>query len=149
MTKHMNIMFFAIMACLILPVPVLKAADDNTPDSKSILSGYIDAYNRCDLKTLGTFFHEDIEWLSIEESRLQITSTGKETLLRELADYMQNGCTVRSELSEWSFNGKFVAVRETAFWQSADRKTLSQSATAVYELENNKIRRVWYYPAVK
>ena len=141
-----SIVFMAQISILFL-LSLSSSASDG--ENKTIISAYMDAYNRCDLNEIKTYFHTDIEWLSVEGSKLEIVSAGKDKLIDDLESYMKNGCTSKSEVSEWSFNGNYVAVRETAFWQSADRKKLSQSATAVYEIEDGKIRRVWYYPAVK
>ncbi len=153
MTKNRKLYFISsviniIIGVLILPLFSLATVAAND-EHKAIISAYMDAYNRCDLNSIMPYFHPDIEWLSIEGSTIKVVSSGKETLLKDLESYMKGGCTSRSEISNWSINGNYITVRETAFWQSADQKQHSQSATAVYEIQDKKIRRVWYYPAIK
>ncbi len=53
-----------------------------------------------------------------------------------------------SEIEAALLSGSFVAVRERAFWQGKDGEK-SQFSLAVYEVRNEKIVRVWYFPAEK
>jgi len=50
--------------------------------------------------------------------------------------------------ADWNVNVPYVSVTETANWTATDGTKKSQSSMTVYELEDNLIRRVWYYPAV-
>ena len=52
-----------------------------------------------------------------------------------------------STLSSAAENGAFISVVETARWKRDDGQDAEQSAIAVYEVRDNLIRRVWYYPA--
>ena len=44
-----------------------------------------------------------------------------------------------------SLNGDYVGVTETAHWVNDEGEEKSQSALTVYELQENLVRRVYYY----
>ncbi|MFK7957633.1 MAG: DUF6265 family protein [Lysobacterales bacterium] len=114
-----------------------------------LVKRYVEAYNQCDLAEAAKLMHPDIQWLNISGAELTSAANDKDQLVAELESYMANGCSVRSELSQWSVNERFVTVKETAHWTTDDGSAQSQSATAVYEIADQKILNVWYYPAIK
>ncbi len=129
-------------------------ADDNDANAVAgpnqwLVNRYVQAHNDCDLPGAAQLMHPDIQWLTISGSQIASAANGKQALVAELDSYMADGCSTRSELSQWSINGRFVTVIETAHWTPDDGIARSQSATAVYEVAAEKILNVWYYPAVK
>ena len=123
---------------------------DSSPElteAQQIISDYVQSFNDCDLQAASTLMHEEIEWLTISGSSVDVTTQGKAALIEALTAYMTNGCSTVSTLSDWSVNGPHIAVKETAGWMNADGESQSQSATAVYEIEDQLVRRVWYFPA--
>jgi hypothetical protein len=73
---------------------------------------------------------------------------GRDALAEMLIAYRNSNPTVVGKTRDWSQNGPYIAVTETASWTTQDGSKQSQSATSVYEMEDGLIRRVWYFPAV-
>ena len=95
---------------------------------------------------MSALMSETIQWLAVEGGETALMADGKEDLTTQLESYMRSGGT-RSTLSGWSQNGSFVSVIETAHWSATNGEERSQSALAVYEIRDDLIQRVWYYPA--
>ncbi len=123
--------------------------DEHGQSNRSTVERYVGAFNACDIDSAAGLMHDDIEWLSIADAGVDTVSAGKANLVSESRAYMANGCSTQSVLSDWSVNGPFVTVIETAKWRTTDGQARSQSATAVYEVRDLKVRRVWYFPEVK
>ncbi|MEP2987736.1 MAG: nuclear transport factor 2 family protein [Parasphingorhabdus sp.] len=118
-----------------------------TIENRTIVQRYVDAYNRQDIGSMSKLMASEIEWFSVKGSTLLPMAAGKEHLLKILTEQFSDQFDPASKLSGWSVNGAVVAVKETVSWETAKGKIKSQSSTAVYEVQNAKIRRVWYFDA--
>lgn len=134
------------LALIAFSTPVFADHTAKTP-ARQIVEHYTDAYNKGDAEVMGRYMHDDIQWITIEDAQSSITTQGKEKLVKEMKGYFQSPGKVSSSLHGWSENGAFVSVIETASWTTKYVSPRSQSANAVYQLEDNLIRRVWYFPA--
>ncbi|MEO9461489.1 MAG: nuclear transport factor 2 family protein [Marinomonas sp.] len=110
---------------------------------------YVEAYNARDLEAMLKLMHEDVQWLSISGAKVEVFANGKADLTAQMREYMASPMATRSEIDGDVTDGRFVAVREIARWTDKDGAERSQSALAVYEFEDDLVRRVWYYPASK
>ena len=110
-------------------------------------SDYVDAYNARDLDAMLALMHDDVQWLSISEDQVEAFANGKDGLGTQMRDYMATPMATQSEIDGDVTDGRFVAVREIARWTDDNGEQRSQSALAVYEIEEGLVRRVWYYPA--
>lgn len=148
--RQMTLMLLIALSML-FPVENTDASDGNTgPQTpRGIVEKYVAAFNACDVDAAAIWMHEDIEWLSINGSGVETVSSGKSSLVAESRAYMAEGCSTKSDLAGWSENGPFVSVIETATWSAKDGQPRSQSSTAIYEVTDLQIRRVWYFPEVK
>lgn len=95
---------------------------------------------------MGKMAHPDIEWLYISGNESAVMTSGREAMLKELEGHFENPRKVTSRLSGWSVNGAFISVKETASWITEDGTAKEQSSIAVYEIKDDLIRRVWYFP---
>ena len=116
---------------------------------KAIVSAHVDAFNEGDVEGMSKMQHPNIEWLNINGSTMTVQASGRAALAKNMQDYFNASTRVTGTLKDWSLNGDFVSVTETVRWKAADGKAKSQSALTVYQLEDNLIRRVWYYPSVE
>lgn len=119
------------------------------PSSHPIIAAYSQAYNDKDIKAIQAAMHPDIEWAAITGNEIEIHVSGKDALSKEMQSWFENPDLPKGSLRDWSINGNFVAVTETASWKTKTGGMKTQSALTVYELENNLIRRVYYYPALE
>lgn len=114
-----------------------------------IIQAYSNAYNEKDIIALKSLMHPDIEWVAIEGNEIEVHVSGKETLATEMESWFENPNLPKGKHRDWSINGDNVAVTEIAYWTTKDGEKKSQSALTVYELENNLVRRVYYFPETK
>jgi len=131
---------FAVLLCAAcqpaaLPHPVIVA--------------HVDAFNAKDIPAMSAVEHPEVEWFSVEGDTITVEVKGRAQLADMMTDYLEANPTVTGSLRDWSINGDFISVTETATWQTADGTFQSQSALTVYEMDGDLIRRVWYYPAVR
>jgi hypothetical protein len=138
----------AVIASLI----VCACADPRTPEHavpKSIISEHVRAFNAGDVEAMTKMQHPDIEWLSVSGTKLSVEVSGRDALSKNMTEYFKSPTKATGQLRGWSMNMPYVSVTETATWTRKDGSEASQSSLTVYELDNNLIRRVWYYPAVE
>jgi hypothetical protein len=116
-------------------------------DNAGVVADYVDAYNARDLEAMSGLMHPDIQWLSVAGTSIEIVADGKSDLSAQMRAYMDSSAATTSEIVDEIDDGCFIAVREIARWSASDGSERSQSALAVYELEDGTVRRVWYYPS--
>lgn len=138
MKKHILI----IAACLAL------TACNQAATPHPIITAHVDAFNAKDVAAMAEFEHPDTEWFAVNGGDMTLEISGRDALSEMMKDYLKSNPNVTGKLRDWSINGNFISVTETASWTTKTGDEKSQSALAVYELENGLIRRVSYYPAV-
>ena len=111
-----------------------------------IVRAYMVAYNAHDVEAMLALVSEDLTWFTIEQDDVRTEIEGTYYLELGMTAYFQAIPDSRSEIRALSVSGAFVSVVEQAFWQS-EGETGTQCALAVYEIEEELIRRVWYYAA--
>lgn len=132
---------------LLIVVFSLHANQEMSQQTK-IISAYSAAWNAKNLDEMAALMHPEIEWLSVVGSAVKVETKGKEQLVDSLKAWFESPSLPTGSLRDWSINGNFVAVTETASWLDDAKQTQSQSSLTVYELEDNVIRRVFYYPSI-
>ncbi|MGJ8559104.1 MAG: nuclear transport factor 2 family protein [Litorimonas sp.] len=137
----MRPIFITVFAVLIV---ACQAAATPHP----VVVAHVEAFNAGDIAAMGQVEHADIEWLRIVDSTVIVDVVGREELASIMTDYRMSNPTVIGTLRDWSVNGDYVSVTETASWVTEDGQKKAQSALTVYQIEDNLIRRVWYYPRV-
>lgn len=138
---------FFFTAAIILTACV-QPIEQNSAVPKSIISEHVRAFNAGDVLAMSKMHHPDIQWLSVKGNSISVEVSGREALANNMAEYFKSPTKVTGTLRDWSVNDPYVSVTETASWTAKDGTAKSQSSMTVYQLEDNLIRRVWYYPAV-
>ena len=106
----------------------------------------MDAYNAHDIDAMLALVSEDLTWFTVEQDEVRTEIEGTYYLELGMTGYFQAMPESRSEIRALSVSGNFVSVVEQAYWQS-DGEIGTQCALAVYQIEDERIRRVWYYEA--
>ena len=106
------------------------------------------AFNEHDVMAMAKCVTSDIAWYSVNGGEIAAEAVGKTALIEGMNAYFDAIPTARSETEHAYVSGKYVIARERAFWEQ-EGVTQSQSSLAIYEIEDNLIVRVWYYPAEK
>ncbi|MEM9600500.1 MAG: nuclear transport factor 2 family protein [Pseudomonadota bacterium] len=112
-----------------------------------VIEAHAQAFNAGDIDAMSSYQHPDIEWFNVSEATLFIEVKGRDALTDMMREYIASSPGTVGSLRDWSINGDFVAVTETAHWTDSEGNAKDQSALTVYQLEDDLIRRVWYYPA--
>ena len=145
-------MRYASLILISFMLAVLSAcADPRSPEDaipKSIISEHTRAFNAADVQAMGKMQHPNIEWFSISGGQISLEVAGRDALAKNMTTYFKSPTRVTGKLKGWNVNTPFVSVTEVASWTAQDGAKKSQSSLTVYELQDNLIRRVWYYPAV-
>lgn len=139
-----------LIAFAVLPGAGQVAAQEVAPakaSPASIVSAYVDAYNSRDLDAMMALMHDEVEWLAVEGSTVSVFANGKQDLADQMKGYFASPMVTSSTIDRSLTDGQFVAAREIASWTAKDGTQRSQSALAVYQIEDGLVRRVWYYPA--
>jgi len=115
-------------------------------EAENNIRQFVAAYNAKDLDRMMTLAHDDITWLSIDGEQTSVMTAGAPAMRQELSQYLAPDATPHSAVEILKSHGNFVTTIERAYW-TVNGEEKSQSSFAVYEMQNKKIRRVWYFPA--
>lgn len=129
--------------------PGLRPPDENHP-SRAALDRYLAAFNAHDAVALGECLAPDVEWISVEGSRVSVDGQGRDAIVAWCRKYFADLPSVRSEfVAMLSADGstRFAAAIERPTWTGKDGTTRMQQSLAVFEFEGGLIRRVYYFPS--
>ncbi|WP_416305831.1 nuclear transport factor 2 family protein [Neptunicella sp. SCSIO 80796] len=132
-----------LLWALCWPVNVNAA---NTPSSESIVLGFVAAFNRHDVDQMLEMVSEDIHWYSVDGRNIGVETTGKQQLQRAMELYF-SGIKSRSTLLSIHGEGNYVVTMEKSR-SLTNLYSQPQCSAATYQLDNGKIKAVWYFPAV-
>lgn len=116
-------------------------ADENA----ELVKGFIEAFNQHDVDAMLESSAADLRWMSVSGDQVAIQTSTHTELREAMSGYFESTPGARAEIRSISGSGPFVHTVEEAFWSSGGVEK-SQCSTAVYELAEQKIRNVWYFP---
>lgn len=132
-----------ISVCIFIVVLTNAVAAD--AKLEKTVRGFVAAYNAHDVAAMMRYVSDDVRLIYVSRN-VSAAEAGDKTQLRGiLNEYFTNYPDSRSEIEDISVSGRFVSTRERAFW-SANGEEKTQFALAVYELCDELICAVWYYP---
>ena len=112
----------------------------------TVVRAMVEAFNAHDVEAMIAHVHEDVAWLNLNGNGISVEVEGSAALAEGMTSYFASIPTARAEIVSEMTSGPYVILRERAFWKTKDGER-SQSALAVYEVRDGKVKRVWYYPA--
>ncbi|MGZ8378657.1 MAG: nuclear transport factor 2 family protein [Gemmatirosa sp.] len=133
----------ALAAC---GAPGMARAQDD--DAARVVRAFVAAFNRHDVPAMLALTDTAIVWLGIAGDSVTIETRGRRALGESMTAYFRSTPGARSTLDAVTTLGPWVSARERAEWQGRTGPR-AQSALSVYEVRDGRIRRVWYYPAVR
>lgn len=108
---------------------------------------FIDAFNTHEPSQMIKLCAEDIKWGYVSQDSHDLAGQGKEQLATEMEAYFQSTPDVRAKAENIIVTGNTVAVIERVYWKPSGKdQEKTQSSIAVYQLSENLIQSVWYYP---
>ena len=112
------------------------------------LDAFVEAFNAHDAARMASLVTDQFQLFYVsKDGKVKLATTGPAALKAEMTQYFQGLPTVRSTIDQRNEVGDYISFRETATWTAKDGGLRTQSSLAVYQLNNGKIHRVWYYPA--
>lgn len=132
---------FASAFIFVLAVSCLAQAENEMPNPAEVVRRFVDAYNRHDIASMISLVDSDIKWYSINGANLSTETANAAELRKFLDGYFTRCADCRSKISDLRQNGNTVSFVETT--------AAGQSSLAVYDVNNGKISRVYYFPAFK
>ncbi|MEL7486108.1 MAG: nuclear transport factor 2 family protein [Pseudomonadota bacterium] len=141
----------AIAACAGETAPEPSARETSSLETRNTagettVETFAAAYNARDIDGMMAQVADDFTWLSVEGDETTIVVSGADSLRSELQTYFQPGSETRSDVEIVKSHGGFVTTLERAYW-TVDGDERSQASFAMYEIDDDRIRRVWYFPA--
>jgi len=118
-------------------------------DHAATVRSFVAAFNAQDIDRMLALAAVDIEWISVDGAKIAIETAGKDALRKSMTAYFKSCPSCRSEVEIRAVTASRVAAIETASWTSAANGPRSQRGLSVYEFQDARIRRVYYYPAEK
>ncbi len=109
---------------------------------------YIAAFNARNIDAMLLMVTDDITWLNVSDKTVSVESEGKEALRKGMASYFKSLPSARSELVWVQSSPNRVAVLEKASWEGKSGPR-SQVSIAIYEFQQELIKRVHYHPTEK
>ncbi|HUG09565.1 MAG TPA: nuclear transport factor 2 family protein [Opitutaceae bacterium] len=111
------------------------------------LRAYYDAFNRHEADATAAFLAKDVKWYSVSGDTQSLDGDGRESIRDWLAGYFKKLPDVKSDVLELRQTGSHLFVHERVSWTGADGTAKRASALAIYEVRDELIQRVWYFPA--
>ena len=115
-------------------------------DYVDTVSTYIDAFNQQNIEEMVALSVPELRWMSVTGETLTVETRNHEELRSALTGYFASTASTKTVLRKAEASGQFVFTLEEAFW-SVKGVEKSQCSMAIYQLLDNKISNVWYYPA--
>ena len=139
-----HVVFLLTIACLSLQ---RANASWETPivDHEKQVRDFVAAFNSRDLAKMLEFTDDNIQWLSVNGAKISIETEGKAALKASMEKYFDGCPSCKSSLESVQTVGSRVTAKETASWTGKNGPR-EQSSLSVYEFQNNKIIRVYYFP---
>lgn len=114
-------------------------------DLVTILNDQVAAFNEGNADQLATNVSDDFKWFSLTADTLLVEVRGKENFRQSMTAYLSSGRKTVSVIEEYFVEGNRISFRELVSYQSKDGKTVTASAMGIYQIENGKISRAWYF----
>ncbi len=113
---------------------------------EKLVRDFVAAFNARELEPMMTMASDNVQWLSVNSSKLSVEADGKAALRQTMERYFQSCPTCKSTLDWVQTAGSRVTAMEVASWSARTGKR-AQRSLSVYEFSEGKILRVYYFPA--
>ena len=133
------------LALLALFAVAPVAAQAPVREGSAVVREFVAAFDRHDVEGVVALAHPEIAWMSVEADTLAPQLKGTDELRSWLTGYFARSPKARSRLGQVGSGVKYFSATECA--TSGKEGATEQCSHSVYELEQNKVRRVWYFPS--
>jgi uncharacterized protein (TIGR02246 family) len=116
------------------------------PDLSAVVRDFVAAFNAREPERMLALATDDVEWVNVEGAGVSVEAAGKDALRKSLTAYFKSCQTCRSSIEIKAVTANRVAAIESATWTVSGVER-SQRSLSVYEFQDGRIRRVYYFPA--
>jgi len=122
------------------------AAWGEPPSPTAVVEAFVAAFNAHDAEAMAAWVSDEVAWYGIDGAAISTEVEGRAALEAAMSGYFAGTPTVTSGIENLTISGSYAVFRERVSWGAADDRR-TQSALAVYRIEDGRIRAVWYFPA--
>lgn len=125
-----------------LAIAQASLADENA----DLVMQFIGAFNEKNVDAMLAIAAPDMRWMSVMGDQVAVETSTHAELRAAMESYFESTPGTRAEIRAISEGGPFIHTLEEAFWTSGGTER-SQCSMAVYELSEQYIQNVWYFPS--
>jgi hypothetical protein len=122
-----------------------SAANAQNEELLRVFNDQVAAFNEGDVDRLTANVTEDFKWFSLTADTLLLEVAGKENFRQSMAYYFSAGRKSVSTIEQYAVDGERISFREVVSHQNKAGETVSSSAMGIYQIQNGKISRAWYF----
>ena len=143
-------LLFSIAACLFMLASCAPDAERNAPplasgENVQVINELMAAFNAHDADKMRSYWHSDVTWMEVAAQQARVATSSSAQLHTEMIAYFEAYPSVSSSFESIVANGDFISAVEKAVWEE-DGERKSQSSIVIYEINDGKVRRFWYFP---
>ncbi|WOK04472.1 nuclear transport factor 2 family protein [Imperialibacter roseus] len=128
----------ALFACV-------SAANAQNEELLRVFKDQVAAFNEGDVDRLTANVTDDFKWFSLTADTLLLEVEGKENFRQSMKYYFSAGQKSVSTIEQYAVDGERISFREVVSHQNKAGETVSSSAMGIYQIQNGKISRAWYF----
>ena len=145
MMRMLIIAVFAVVAAGCAPDAERAQPAPPSGEGAVTVTSLVAAFNDHDPDLMRNFWREDVTWVEVSGEGASVITSSADQLYEELVLYFERFPSVRSSLENVAVNGSYVSAVERSVWEE-DGERKSQASFVVYEIQDGKVKRFWYFP---
>ena len=122
-----------------------SAANAQNEELLRVFNDQVAAFNEGDVDRLTANVTDDFKWFSLTADTLLLEVEGKENFRQSMKYYFSAGRKSVSTIEQYAVDGERISFREVVSHQNKAGETVSSSAMGIYQIQNGKISRAWYF----
>ncbi|MEQ8417070.1 MAG: nuclear transport factor 2 family protein [Imperialibacter sp.] len=122
-----------------------SAANAQNEELLRVFNDQVAAFNEGDVDRLTANVTEDFKWFSLTADTLLLEVVGRENFRQSMKYYFSAGRKSVSTIEQYTVDGERVSFREVVSHKNKAGETVSSSAMGIYQIQNGKISRAWYF----
>ena len=123
----------------------VSAANAQNEELLRVFKDHVAAFNEGDVDRLTANVTDDFKWFSLTADTLLLEVEGKENFRQSMKYYFSAGSKSVSTIEQYAVDGERISFREVVSHQNKAGETVSSSAMGIYQIQNGKISRAWYF----
>ncbi|AQS38420.1 hypothetical protein Sps_03284 [Shewanella psychrophila] len=114
--------------------------------ASEIVEGFIAAYNTHDVKQMVQYTTDDVRWMHVTGTKVEVETSSQEEFAAAMADYFETLKDANATILKMIDSGHYVSTVERVTWDN-DGEQLSQCSIGNFHIKNGKLAEFWYLPA--